>query len=154
SWVSEASVNSGAVLATVRNALPSLMPVAVDGGPTGLPSTNVPPGADTDDTSASWDKAAAYRSSSGGVTARASRMTTVTLRAESTAKSVRSSSPICRADADGGSTRSSGKPQLAPRNGAPSTSNNATIDVPISTARPMTNFAQRYQNVCSTSLRT
>src|SRR6478736_2457032 len=51
SWASEASLNSGAVLPTVRNALPSLNPVAADGGPAGLPPTNVPPGDDTDDTS-------------------------------------------------------------------------------------------------------
>src|SRR4029078_11748064 len=61
SWASEASLNSGAVLPTVRNALPSLNPVAADGGPVGLPPTNVPPGADTDDTSGTCDSAAAER---------------------------------------------------------------------------------------------
>ena len=51
--------NSGAVLPTVRNALPSLIAVAADGGPTSMPSTNVPPGADTDDTSGTCDSSAA-----------------------------------------------------------------------------------------------
>ena len=55
SWASEASVNSGAVLPMVRNALPSFIPVAAEGGPARLPSTNVPVGADTDDTSATRD---------------------------------------------------------------------------------------------------
>ena len=44
SWASEASENSGALLPTVRNALPSFNPVAADGGPAGAPSTNVPVG--------------------------------------------------------------------------------------------------------------
>ena len=88
-----------------------------------------------------------------GVTPAASGITTVTLVAESTAKSLRSSSPTWRADADCGSTRSSGKPHLTPRNGAPSSSSNATTARPIGIARRITNFVQRYQNVCSTGLR-
>src|SRR6478752_9283621 len=59
SCVSDASLKSGAVLPTVRNALPSLTPVSIDGGPAGLPSTYVPPGADTADTSGTCDSAAA-----------------------------------------------------------------------------------------------
>jgi hypothetical protein len=59
SWVSEACENSGALLATVRNALPSLMAVAAEGGPTNLPATNEPSGADADDTSGTWDSCAA-----------------------------------------------------------------------------------------------
>jgi hypothetical protein len=59
SWASEASVNSGAVLLTVRNALPSLTAVAADGGPAGLPPTNVLPGAETDVTSGTCDSSAA-----------------------------------------------------------------------------------------------
>ena len=59
SWASEASANSGALLPTVRNALPSLIPVAADGGPAGLPPTNVPPGDDTEDTSGTCDSCAA-----------------------------------------------------------------------------------------------
>ena len=57
-WVSEASENSGAVLPTVKNALPSLI-AAADGGPTSEPATNVPPGADTDDTSGTCDSCTA-----------------------------------------------------------------------------------------------
>ena len=78
----------------------------------------------------------------------------MTLRAESTAKSLRSSSPTWRADSDCGSTRSSGKPHLMPRNGAPSTSSSATIATPIGTARRITNFVDRYQKFCSIGLRT
>src|ERR687892_310142 len=48
-------VSSGAVLLTVRNALPSLTAVAADGGPAGLPPTNVAPGAETDVTSVTSD---------------------------------------------------------------------------------------------------
>src|ERR1700716_3955720 len=59
SWVSDALVNSGAVLPTVRKAPPSFSPVAADGGPTGPPSPNPAPGADTDDTSGTCDSAAA-----------------------------------------------------------------------------------------------
>lgn len=51
--------NSGAVLLTVRNALPSLSPVAPAGGPTRVPPVKVPPGADTADTSGTRDSAAA-----------------------------------------------------------------------------------------------
>ena len=43
----------------VRKALPSFIPVAAAGGPVNWPSTNEPPGADTDDTSATRDSAAA-----------------------------------------------------------------------------------------------
>ena len=59
SWVAEACENSGAVLATVKNALPSANPVAAAGGPTRLPATNVPVGAVTDDTSGTRDRSAA-----------------------------------------------------------------------------------------------
>ena len=52
-------MNSGAVLPIVRNALPSLTPVAADGGPASLPRTKVPPGADTDETSGTLDRSAA-----------------------------------------------------------------------------------------------
>jgi hypothetical protein len=59
-WISEASETSGAVLPTVKNALPSLIAAAVDDvGPPSEPRTNVPPGADTDDTSRTWDSCAA-----------------------------------------------------------------------------------------------
>src|SRR5690348_3822981 len=56
---SDASLNNGAVLPTVRNALPYLNPVAAEGGPTDRPPANVPPGADTDDTSGTCDSAEA-----------------------------------------------------------------------------------------------
>ncbi|CKP48461.1 Uncharacterised protein [Mycobacterium tuberculosis] len=59
SWISEARENSGAVLLTVRNALPSANPVAPRGVPTQLPSTNVPVGAATADTSGTRDNSAA-----------------------------------------------------------------------------------------------
>ena len=59
SWVWEACENSGAVLATVKNALPPVIPVGADGGPTRLPATNVPVGADTAETSATRDRSAA-----------------------------------------------------------------------------------------------
>ena len=42
SWVSEACENSGAVLATVKNALPSAIPVGAVGGPTRLPADERP----------------------------------------------------------------------------------------------------------------
>src|SRR3954470_1608722 len=41
---SEASENSGASLPTVRNALPSLNPVAAEGAPADTPSMNLPAG--------------------------------------------------------------------------------------------------------------
>ena len=59
SWVLEASENSGAVVDTVRNALPSASPVAAEGGPTRFPATNVPVGAETAETSATRDRSAA-----------------------------------------------------------------------------------------------
>ena len=59
SWLADASENSGAVLVTVKNALPSFIPVAAEEGPAGAPSTNVPPGADTDDTSCTRDSSVA-----------------------------------------------------------------------------------------------
>ena len=40
-----------------------------------------------------------------------------------------------------------------PRNGAPSSSSSATIASPTGTARRITNFVERYQNICSTGLR-
>ena len=46
SWSSERSENSGAVLSTVRNALPETSPVGADGGPARLPATKVPIGAE------------------------------------------------------------------------------------------------------------
>src|ERR1700738_980589 len=153
SWASEASVNSGAVLPMVSNALASFIPVAAGGGPGTLPSTNVPPGADTADTSVTRDSDSAYWSSSAGGKPTASGMTTVTLVDESTAKLLRSSSPTCRADSDCGSTRSSGKPHLIPRNGAPSSSSRATIARPAGIDRRITNLVDRYQNICSTGLR-
>src|SRR3954466_11507079 len=55
----DASENSGEVLPIVMNALPSLNPVAAEGGPAFPPPANVPPGADTDDTSGTCDSAAA-----------------------------------------------------------------------------------------------
>src|SRR6476620_10012587 len=58
SWLSDAGENSGAVLPMVRNALPSLIAVGADGSPTRAPPTNVPPGADTDDTPGTWDSCA------------------------------------------------------------------------------------------------
>jgi hypothetical protein len=59
SCVREASEFSRAVLLTVRNALPSFHPVGVDGGPTRAPSTNVPLGADTAETSCVRDRSVA-----------------------------------------------------------------------------------------------
>src|SRR5258707_14456298 len=59
SWGSDACENSGAVLLTVRNALPSTNPVAATGGPAGVPLTNVPLGAVTADTSGNRDRFAA-----------------------------------------------------------------------------------------------
>ena len=44
---------------TVKNALPFVIATAADGGPTVVPATNVPPGAETDDTSGTRDSAAA-----------------------------------------------------------------------------------------------
>ncbi len=59
SCASDASENSGALLPTVRNALPSFNPVAAEGGPAGAPSTNVPVGEETDDTSGTRESSAA-----------------------------------------------------------------------------------------------
>ena len=58
-WVLDASENSIVVLRTVRNALPWAMAVGAEGGPTRLPPTNVPPGAETSDTSGTRDRSAA-----------------------------------------------------------------------------------------------
>nr|CRL72655.1 hypothetical protein CPGR_00955 [Mycolicibacter nonchromogenicus] len=44
---------------TVNNTASSLIPVAAEGSPTRLPETKVPVGADTDDTSGTWDNSAA-----------------------------------------------------------------------------------------------
>ena len=62
-------------------------PVAADGGPTRLPATNVPVGAETAVTSATRDRSAAYRLRSPGRTPRTSGTTTGTAVAESSAKS-------------------------------------------------------------------
>jgi hypothetical protein len=43
---------------TVKNALPSFKPVAAEEGPARLPLTNVPPGDETEDTSATSDSCA------------------------------------------------------------------------------------------------
>ena len=59
SWVSEAWENSGAVLLTVRNALPSANPAPVLGGPLRSPFTNVPVGLDTAATLGTRDRSAA-----------------------------------------------------------------------------------------------
>ena len=59
SCVSERSENSGAVLSTVRKALPSAWPAGADGGPASLPETNVPTGAETAETSVTRDRFAA-----------------------------------------------------------------------------------------------
>src|SRR6478609_4692979 len=90
SWLADASENSAAVLVTVKNALPSLTPVGAVGGPARRPSTNVPPGADTDDTSDTFDSAAAYRLKSSALTPSASGITTEMLVSGLTAKSLRS----------------------------------------------------------------
>jgi hypothetical protein len=87
--VADASENSGALLPTVRKALPFLAAVGAGGGPTGAPSTNAPSGDDTDVTSGTRESAAEYRLRSAGVTPPASGITTVTLVAESTANSLR-----------------------------------------------------------------
>src|SRR4029453_6665954 len=60
SWVCEASENSGAVLSTVRNALPCDTPVGDDGGPVDAPATYVPVGAETAQTSGPRHNSAAY----------------------------------------------------------------------------------------------
>ena len=55
----EAAVNSGALLCTVRNALPLATPVGADGGPASSPATNVPAGVDTPNTSETCERSAA-----------------------------------------------------------------------------------------------
>ena len=59
SCASERSENNGAVLSTVRNALPWNSSGARRRRADPLPSTNVPVGADTPDTSATRDRSAA-----------------------------------------------------------------------------------------------
>src|SRR6201993_5590933 len=152
SWVSEACENSGAVLVTVRNALPSANPVAAAGGPIGFPPTNVPLGADTADTSGTRDKSAAYFSRSAGLKPRASGTTIGTAVAESCAKPLRKSSPTWCDDAERGSTRSSGKPHFTEKNGSPSSTSSAMTARPIGNQRRITNLLDRYQNNCSTGL--
>ena len=91
SWVVRASENSGAVLLTVRNALPSLTPVAADGGPAGR-------AADERAARRGHRRHIGHLRQRGGIAGRARRVltavasgiTTVTLVAESTAKSLRS----------------------------------------------------------------
>jgi len=55
----EAVEYSGAALVTERNTLPSISPVAAVGGPTNVPSTNAPVGAETDITFGTPDSRAA-----------------------------------------------------------------------------------------------
>src|SRR6185312_8957777 len=93
SWASFAAENSGAVLLTVRNALPRANPVAPAGGPTRFPPVKVPAGADTAATSGTRDRSAAYLSKSPGFSPAASATTTGTDVAESSAKSLRNRSP-------------------------------------------------------------
>jgi hypothetical protein len=90
SWAPEAWENSGAVLFTVRKALPSAVPVAAAGGPTFVPPTNVPLGAVTADTPGTRDRWAAYRPRSPALRPAASGTTTATAVAESFEKLVRS----------------------------------------------------------------
>jgi len=52
-------VSRGAVLSTVRNALPPAIPAGAAGGPSRFPDTNVPVGALTVETSATRDRLAA-----------------------------------------------------------------------------------------------
>src|SRR5271165_2836979 len=59
SWVSDAAENNGAVLLTVTKELPYDIAVGADGGPARVPAAKVPPGADTDATSGTRDRAAA-----------------------------------------------------------------------------------------------
>src|ERR1700736_55506 len=93
SCASELSENSGALLPTVRNALPSATPAAAAGGPTLALSTKVPVGADTWVTSGTCDNAAAYRSRSAGGNPWAAGTTTVTAVSELFTKLLRSWSP-------------------------------------------------------------
>jgi len=80
-------------------------------------------------------------------------MTTMTLRAESTAKSLRSSSPTWRADKDCGSTRSSGTP-LDAKERRPKDQQQRDDRDAHGIARRITNFVERYQKFCSIGLRT
>src|SRR4051794_25718499 len=82
SWVCEATENSGAVLSTVRNALPCDTPVGAEGGPIGAPATYVPVGAETAETSGTLDNSAAYCPRSTEVRPLALGITTVTPVAE------------------------------------------------------------------------
>ena len=68
-------------------------PAGADGGPTRLPSTNVPVGADTADTSGTRDRSAAYLSMSMRLTPSVSGTTTVTAASELLTKSRRNWSP-------------------------------------------------------------
>ena len=146
-------MNSGAVLPTVRNALPSAAPAAPDGGPTivAVDERATRRGHRRDIVDAGQlrgvvDRGRAGRDSFGA------RQHDGDVRRESTAKSLRSWSPSSRAEADGGSTRSSGKPHLAPRNGTPSSNSSATTARPIGIDRRITTFVDRYQNSCSIGL--
>src|ERR1700712_3833409 len=56
SWASDASENNGAVLPTLRKALPRATYPLGDGGATRAPPTNVPAGPDTVDTSGTRDR--------------------------------------------------------------------------------------------------
>ena len=146
SWIFDSGENSAAVLRTERNALPSATPVGADGGPTLLPPTNVPPGAETSDTSGTRDRSAAYRSSSAVVAPVASGITTLIAVLKLLSKSLRSWSPTWWAEALLGSTLSSGLPNSIRRNGIPKRIRKATINAPIGIGRRMTNFVERYQN--------
>jgi hypothetical protein len=55
----EACEYTGALLVTVKKALPSVTAAGADGGPTTLPPTNVPSGADTANTAGTRESRAA-----------------------------------------------------------------------------------------------
>ena len=70
SCASDAGENNGALLLTVRKALPSAIPAERRGGPTFVPPVKVPVGALTAPTSTTADSPAAYRSISGSAQTR------------------------------------------------------------------------------------
>ena len=89
--VCEACEYSGALLVTVKKrGAAVVIPVGAEGGPTSAPATNVPSGADTDDTSGDLRELGGVAVHLGGVTPLVSGMTMVTFVARSSAKSVRS----------------------------------------------------------------
>ena len=135
----------------MRKALPAICPAGADGGPTRLPSTNVPVGADTAETSGTRDRSAAYLSMSDALTPLVSGTTTVTAASELCDEVA----PQLVADLMSGRRGSAARD----RRGIPSARSGTARRAAAATPHPqgpsgialcITQLAERYQYLCST----